>query len=414
MRAFKKIMSRDVFIAILDPLNKGGILLMTKFVYSKLQEEEFDPFLVYNIVPSVRNNFQNYKDITLGEFLKVKQPRLIFEEVFGMKGYGIQRILPEFEFLNYVLNLGLWEKILNSKKNTIYFAIGGNNLCALPYVLLNKKFFLWVASPLYEDRIDRIKKENFFRKIRDYFSLPILLYFEKLVFKKTSKVLALSRYTKNKIVKKYPFVKNKIEVVSYPIDVNKFYPIPYNEKSNNYLLFVGRFSDERKNIFLLLRAFLKIKKKCPNLKLELVGDKPNYEIIDFINKNRLENNVELVEFVPNENLLSTYQNALLFIIPSFQEGLCIAGLEALACGIPVISTKCGGPEEYIIDGYNGYLVENNNLNDMIIKITNFLNLDENEKRKMSNNARNYIAKNYSTDIIWPRFLKYFKNLGINE
>jgi glycosyltransferase involved in cell wall biosynthesis len=46
----------------------------------------------------------------------------------------------------------------------------------------------------------------------------------------------------------------------------------------------------------------------------------------------------------------------LFVIPSHQEGLCIAALEAMACGVPVVSTRCGGPEDYVIDGVTGQLV----------------------------------------------------------
>jgi glycosyltransferase involved in cell wall biosynthesis len=46
-----------------------------------------------------------------------------------------------------------------------------------------------------------------------------------------------------------------------------------------------------------------------------------------------------------------------FVIPSHQEGLCIAALEAMACGVPVISTRCGGPEDYVRPGVNGDLVD---------------------------------------------------------
>ena len=46
----------------------------------------------------------------------------------------------------------------------------------------------------------------------------------------------------------------------------------------------------------------------------------------------------------------------MFVIPSHQEGLCIAALEAMACGCPVVSTRCGGPEEFVVEGRTGYLV----------------------------------------------------------
>ena len=45
----------------------------------------------------------------------------------------------------------------------------------------------------------------------------------------------------------------------------------------------------------------------------------------------------------------------LLVIPSRLEGHAIVGIEAMASGVPVISTRCGGPEDYVVDGVNGYL-----------------------------------------------------------
>ena len=51
-------------------------------------------------------------------------------------------------------------------------------------------------------------------------------------------------------------------------------------------------------------------------------------------------------------LLSTLD---VFVVPSQQEGLCLAALEAMAAGCPVVSTRCGGPEEFVQDGQTGFL-----------------------------------------------------------
>ncbi len=397
--------SKRLCIITLDPENKGGILLMMSFFYRMARENNLTPFLVYNIVPSLRND-ENCQDITFLKFLKGHKPKICEEEKYNMKGLGIERVLPEFEFLNYILNKNLWEKILKDQDNI--FVIGGNNLCAMPCVLLKKSFSLWVASTLYEDRIDRIKREKFIRKLRDYVSLPILLCFEKIIFKKAEKIFALSNYTKNKIIEKYKIDSDKIEIIPYPVDTNKFYPLDFFQRKNDYLLFTGRFNDERKNIFLLLKAFAEVHSLFPNLKLKLVGDKPNKSIIDFLNKNKINDFVEIIDFLKNEELINFYQNALLFIIPSYQEGLCISGLEAMSCGIPVISTKCGGPEDYVKDGYNGFLVGNNNLKELKEAIIKYINLNEAEKIKMSQNARNYIVENFSVEIVWQKFSEYLK------
>jgi glycosyltransferase involved in cell wall biosynthesis len=61
--------------------------------------------------------------------------------------------------------------------------------------------------------------------------------------------------------------------------------------------------------------------------------------------------------MPREQLVRFYQRLGVFVIPSLQEGLGIVGLEAMACGCPVVSTRCGGPEEYVIEGRTGMLAE---------------------------------------------------------
>jgi glycosyltransferase involved in cell wall biosynthesis len=59
----------------------------------------------------------------------------------------------------------------------------------------------------------------------------------------------------------------------------------------------------------------------------------------------------------SHQLASILQSLDVFVIPSYQEGLCIAALEAMACGIPVISTRCGGPEDYVIPQKTGAIVD---------------------------------------------------------
>jgi glycosyltransferase involved in cell wall biosynthesis len=55
-------------------------------------------------------------------------------------------------------------------------------------------------------------------------------------------------------------------------------------------------------------------------------------------------------------LAAVMQRWDLFVIPSHQEGLCIAALEAMACGVPVVSTRCGGPEDFVLPDRTGTLV----------------------------------------------------------
>ena len=59
--------------------------------------------------------------------------------------------------------------------------------------------------------------------------------------------------------------------------------------------------------------------------------------------------------INREELRDMYRSLDVFVLTSHREGLALVGLEAMACGVPVVSTRCGGPEDYIKDGITGYL-----------------------------------------------------------
>ena len=116
--------------------------------------------------------------------------------------------------------------------------------------------------------------------------------------------------------------EKKISVIPMGVDLKRFKPGKFNEKVTN-ILFVGR-SVQEKGIEELTEAFRKLKEKYPNLKLTLVGDGR----------------------VPYQQIQKEYQKADIFCLPSqttphWQEQYGMALVEAMACGLPIVTTKTG-------------------------------------------------------------------------
>src|SRR5205814_2638147 len=82
-----------------------------------------------------------------------------------------------------------------------------------------------------------------------------------------------------------------------------------------------------------------------------------------------------------------------FVLTSHQEGLCIAALEAMACGVPVVSTRCGGPEEFVIPGQTGELVDANP--DAVARGVAGLLTRPTERERVSAAARQLVRDRYS-------------------
>lgn len=137
----------------------------------------------------------------------------------------------------------------------------------------------------------------------------------------------------------------------------------------------------QKNQKLLLQAFASVHKKNHNTQLTILGDgilRP--EIEKLIIKYHLEDAIDLKGVVSNvEDYLIS---ADAFVLSSDFEGLPLSILEAMACGLPVISTKCGGTVDIVNDGVNGYLVDIKNLEQLIDAMYRMSLLSDKERLQM--------------------------------
>ena len=132
------------------------------------------------------------------------------------------------------------------------------------------------------------------------------------------------------------------------IDTDFFRPAA-RALQDGYILTVSRLSDPRKRIGDLIRAYKVAIELDPSIpRLVLAGrEQPAEADLRLIAGLELSDHIEVLAPVDPENLASIYQGASLFVLPSSEEGLGIVLLEAMACGLPVISTETEGGK-YVI------------------------------------------------------------------
>jgi len=124
------------------------------------------------------------------------------------------------------------------------------------------------------------------------------------------------------------------------------------------LIFVGRFAKE-KNPHIPILVAKALKEKGYNVNLNLVGDgELKADIEELIQKLGLNESVKMFGWIKDRRRLFEIlrESDILVFTSKPGEGLGLTILEAMSQGLPVIATKCGGPEEVIKDGINGYLV----------------------------------------------------------
>ncbi|MBU1036980.1 glycosyltransferase [Patescibacteria group bacterium] len=221
-------------------------------------------------------------------------------------------------------------------------------------------------------------------KAADFKEWLLKIYFQ-LFFKKAARFAKAIRVVNQmqvpSFLEKLNIPKEKIIYLpSYYIDRDIYFPQNLNKKYD--LLFVGRLV-KNKGIDLLIKVLLKLKKDLPNFKMAIIGEGHLKKDLEFkINQSIIKENVELLGWLPdNEALATAYNQAKILLVTSYNEGGPRVGLEAMACGTPVISTKVGVNVDLIKNGENGYLV-NWSANDFVNKIKIILN-DQKISQKIS-------------------------------
>lgn len=142
-------------------------------------------------------------------------------------------------------------------------------------------------------------------------------------------------------------------------------PAPAND-NNVQILSVGSL-EIVKGHDILLKAMLKLKER---FKLTMIGNGPLLEkYMQFVSSNRLGDRVAFLKEIENQYLGGYIRKSHLFCMPSRSEGFGLSALEALACGIPVIGSNVGGLAEMVIDGFNGYLFNPGDADDLARKLS---------------------------------------------
>ncbi|HCU70325.1 MAG TPA: hypothetical protein DIC35_01050 [Candidatus Moranbacteria bacterium] len=182
--------------------------------------------------------------------------------------------------------------------------------------------------------------------------------------------------------------KQKIDIIFNGIDIADFCPNEALRRRDKFIITPGASRiTARKGLKYLIMAISTLVPKYPNIFLRIMGDGNEKEsLIELAEKMNLQNHVQFVGRIPREETIPYYQEASLFVLPSFNEGMSNAMLEALASGLPIIATKTGGTEELVREGINGFTVKMKNADHLADKIEEIIK-DRDLAEKMGNMSR---------------------------
>jgi glycosyltransferase involved in cell wall biosynthesis len=188
---------------------------------------------------------------------------------------------------------------------------------------------------------------------KDFFYKLFFRVFIKADITKAQAVRVVNKIQTPEFLKKSGAADAKIVYVpSMYIDSEIFKPLNLSKKYD--LVFAARL-EKNKGINLLLQAISNVKTKTPDVKLLIIGGGLlKIKLQNYVKRNDLERNIVFSDWLETaEDVARAYNSAKIFINPSFNEGGPRVALEAMACGLPVITTRVGVMLDIIKDGENG-------------------------------------------------------------
>lgn len=244
-----------------------------------------------------------------------------------------------------------------------------------------------------------------------------LRIFEEKMLERAKKIIAVSHFTKRELLEYYKIREDKIRVIHNGVDVNKFKPAPDKRKVKEALGFnpddlaivsVGRLY-ARKGLFTLIESMPAVVKRFKNAKFIISGKGQSDEmrkLIAHAEKLGVKNNIIFTGYYPDKKLPKLYQAADVFAFSTFYEHHPFAVLEALATGLPVVTTTVGGIPETIESDKNGFLVEPFNPRQFADRIL-YLFEHPAEAAEMGALARKTVEERFDWRIVVKKVLKVY-------
>lgn len=302
------------------------------------------------------------------------------------------------------------EVVLNKlKKKHTFDVVNGQSaeLFNMDVVTMQSCHAAWVKQHLKE------KNRPFTIRPTDWIALAL----EKHnVYRGSKKIIAMSNLMKSEVLQNFDIPEEKIDVVYHGTNTEEFHPRNkelfrseirelYGLKDDDFVLsFVG-WEFDRKGLEYIIKAISMLRK---DIKLLVVGGDSPDRYIDLAKKSGIQKNIIFAGITLD--IRKYYAASDAFVFPTRYEPFGLVIAEAMATGIPVITSKIAGAAELMTDGHDGLLLENPTDVSEIAEYIKILHENERQRKELGKNARATI-ENYSWDKVAARTLKVFEEVA---
>jgi glycosyltransferase involved in cell wall biosynthesis len=212
-----------------------------------------------------------------------------------------------------------------------------------------------IHHPITVDRDIAVRSVRSFWKKLKHLRWYSFIGMQKRVAPTISRIITVSRSARNDIRREFNIAADRFRVIPNGINTDLFYPIPEIQRETNRIIVTNSADTPLKGLYYLLQAIESIA-KTKQIKLVVVGTpKKNGGIVKLIRRLGIGHLVRFTGRISEHDFVRQYARATMAVVPSVYEGFGLPVGEAMACGVPVISTSGGALPEVV--GNAGILVK---------------------------------------------------------
>jgi glycosyltransferase involved in cell wall biosynthesis len=214
------------------------------------------------------------------------------------------------------------------------------------------------------------------------------LYLEAL--RRTELVMVVGTETK-RYLERHGVAADRIRLMSSKIDTHRFRPLPGTRR--DYDLILSGQLIARKRVDLFLRIVADLRARHPHLRAAILGDGPlRGDLERLAYRLGIGRHVNFLGF--REDTERYYRRGRVFVLTSSAEGLSLAMLEAMSCGLPAVVPAVGDLADVVRNGVTGYLIEGDRHEAFVAPLSELLEQEE-LRLRLGENARSTILHGYS-------------------
>lgn len=346
-----------------------------------------------------------------------------------MDGATLWRLAPTGpgHLKKWGLILSAFIRLLRLRRHYDVILVGGYRVLGIPSVIAGR--LLGKPCILKADSIGEFSGEFFnpglkrFRLRYDRFPVSIALAIRNMVLRRADAFIAISSVIADEL-RVNGVAGEKIKSIPNSVDIERFSPVSEDEKIRlreiltipqdaRVGVYTGRLAST-KGLPLLLRSWQSIIERQPDALLLLIGvggvslQNCETELRSFVSINSLEGNVR---FVGNVNNVHQYLQASdFFVFPTEREAFGISLIEAMSCGLPVVTTATGGIRDIVSDRDNALVVPVDDAKALGLAIEAVLQ-DDDAIGSMSKSGRRLVTERYSESNVLQRYRQLVADLS---